>query len=115
MLIGRAHAASCAGCFRTARGRVWSRSHERGHAIRVSREALNRAKRRAATRGVGAAASAPLLAIAGAGSGKTTTLAHRVTHLMVSGVEPLTRAPAKFSSAERGRGQGASDRAPPRG
>src|SRR3954451_20928999 len=30
----------------------------------------------------------PLLIIAGAGSGKTNTLAHRVGHLIVSGVDP---------------------------
>src|SRR5213080_1720771 len=30
----------------------------------------------------------PLLIIAGAGTGKTTTLAHRVAHLMVRGADP---------------------------
>jgi DNA helicase-2/ATP-dependent DNA helicase PcrA len=32
--------------------------------------------------------SFPLLIIAGAGSGKTNTLAHRVAHLIVSGADP---------------------------
>ena len=31
---------------------------------------------------------APLLIIAGAGSGKTNTLAHRVAHLIVNGADP---------------------------
>ena len=30
----------------------------------------------------------PLLIIAGAGTGKTNTLAHRVAHLIVQGVDP---------------------------
>lgn len=51
-------------------------------------DALNPAQRRAVTHGVGVVASSPLLVIAGAGSGKTNTLAHRVAHLMVSGADP---------------------------
>ena len=51
---------------------------------------LNPEQRRAAEHGVGGTACpvAPLLVIAGAGSGKTNTLAHRVAHLIVSGVDP---------------------------
>ena len=37
---------------------------------------------------VGSGQYAPLLVIAGAGSGKTNTLAHRVAHLIVQGAEP---------------------------
>ena len=37
---------------------------------------------------VGPGTSTPLLVIAGAGSGKTNTLAHRVAHLIVNGVDP---------------------------
>jgi DNA helicase-2/ATP-dependent DNA helicase PcrA len=44
---------------------------------------LNPAQRQAATHG-----ERPLLVIAGAGSGKTNTLAHRVTHLIASGADP---------------------------
>jgi DNA helicase-2/ATP-dependent DNA helicase PcrA len=54
-------------------------------------EKLNSAQRCAAEHGVGLAAggiAGPLLVIAGAGSGKTDTLAHRVAHLIVSGVDP---------------------------
>ncbi|SDG44570.1 ATP-dependent helicase [Bosea robiniae] len=51
-------------------------------------DALNPAQRRAVIHGVGATAGSPLLVIAGAGSGKTNTLAHRVAHLMVSGADP---------------------------
>ena len=34
----------------------------------------------------------PLLVIAGAGSGKTNTLAHRVAHLIVNGADPRNSA-----------------------
>jgi DNA helicase-2/ATP-dependent DNA helicase PcrA len=44
---------------------------------------LNSAQRQAAEYGAG-----PLLVIAGAGTGKTMTLAHRVSHLVISGVSP---------------------------
>jgi DNA helicase-2/ATP-dependent DNA helicase PcrA len=46
-------------------------------------DALNPAQRQAAEHGSG-----PLLVIAGAGSGKTNTLAHRVAHLVVKGADP---------------------------
>ena len=36
----------------------------------------------------GPTSPAPLLVIAGAGSGKTNTLAHRVAHLIVNGADP---------------------------
>jgi len=55
-------------------------------------EALNPAQRSAVEHGsagtTGAPPSSPLLIIAGAGSGKTKTLAHRVAHLLVNGVDP---------------------------
>ncbi len=44
---------------------------------------LNDPQREAATYGTG-----PLLIVAGAGTGKTTTLAHRVAHLIATGVDP---------------------------
>jgi len=52
---------------------------------------LNAAQREAATFGEAATSglrSGPLLVIAGAGTGKTTTLAHRVAHLLLHGVPP---------------------------
>ena len=53
---------------------------------------LNAEQRRAVEHGVEAgtppAEATPLLIIAGAGSGKTNTLAHRVAHLIVSGADP---------------------------
>jgi DNA helicase-2/ATP-dependent DNA helicase PcrA len=48
---------------------------------------LNPNQRRAAEFGVGEAGG-PLLVIAGAGSGKTDTLAHRVAHLVLHGADP---------------------------
>jgi DNA helicase-2/ATP-dependent DNA helicase PcrA len=53
-------------------------------------ETLNPEQRRAVEHGVGpkGAAGAPLLVIAGAGSGKTNTLAHRVAHLVACGADP---------------------------
>jgi DNA helicase II / ATP-dependent DNA helicase PcrA len=52
---------------------------------------LNKEQRRAVKHGIDAecgTTAPPLLVIAGAGSGKTKTLAHRVAHLVVSGVDP---------------------------
>ncbi len=52
---------------------------------------LNPQQRRAVEHGVsgpGDIAGGPLLVIAGAGSGKTSTLAHRVAHLIVNGADP---------------------------
>jgi DNA helicase II / ATP-dependent DNA helicase PcrA len=54
-------------------------------------EKLNPEQRRAVEHGVrknDAAPGTPLLVIAGAGSGKTNTLAHRVAHLIVNGANP---------------------------
>ena len=51
-------------------------------------DTLNPEQRRAVEHGVGAAAAGPLLVIAGAGSGKTNTLAHRVAHLLTNGADP---------------------------
>src|SRR5712672_4663106 len=52
---------------------------------------LNSEQRRAVEHGVrekNCTPAAPLLVIAGAGSGKTDTLAHRVAHLIVNGADP---------------------------
>jgi DNA helicase-2/ATP-dependent DNA helicase PcrA len=54
-------------------------------------EILNREQRRAVEHGVQTKNGAPgaaLLVIAGAGSGKTNTVAHRVAHLIVNGADP---------------------------
>ncbi|MFN7104416.1 MAG: UvrD-helicase domain-containing protein, partial [Pseudorhizobium sp.] len=52
---------------------------------------LNDRQRQAVEHGVGlpgGTVGGPLLIIAGAGSGKTNTLAHRVAHLIVNGADP---------------------------
>ena len=52
---------------------------------------LNPQQRRAVEYGVkpgNAKDVGPLLVIAGAGSGKTKTLAHRVAHLIINGIDP---------------------------
>ncbi|UXS33414.1 ATP-dependent helicase [Agrobacterium tumefaciens] len=52
---------------------------------------LNEQQRKAVEHGVGLSdghTAGPLLIIAGAGSGKTNTLAHRVAHLIVNGADP---------------------------
>ncbi len=54
-------------------------------------EKLNEQQRKAVEHGVGLVnghVAGPLLIIAGAGSGKTNTLAHRVAHLIVNGADP---------------------------
>jgi DNA helicase II / ATP-dependent DNA helicase PcrA len=56
-------------------------------------DVLNSAQRRAATFGAAAATdkgidAGPLLILAGAGTGKTNTLAHRAAHLVLNGVDP---------------------------
>ena len=49
---------------------------------------LNPDQRAAVEHGISAADPRPLLIIAGAGSGKTDTLAHRVAHLVMNGADP---------------------------
>ncbi len=51
-------------------------------------DALNPNQRLAVEHGVGDPTPKPLLVIAGAGSGKTNTLAHRVAHLIANGADP---------------------------
>ena len=65
----------------------------RKHSNTVSQylKGLNRQQRRAVTHGRKNGLSRdldPLLVIAGAGSGKTKTLAHRTAHLVVKGMDP---------------------------
>jgi DNA helicase-2/ATP-dependent DNA helicase PcrA len=49
---------------------------------------LNPQQRFAVEFGIGNRAQGPLLVIAGAGSGKTDTIAHRVAHLVFTGIDP---------------------------
>ncbi|NIJ58930.1 DNA helicase-2/ATP-dependent DNA helicase PcrA [Pseudochelatococcus lubricantis] len=70
---------------------------------------LNDRQRAAVEHGVGipgGAVGGPLLIIAGAGSGKTNTLAHRVAHLIVNGADPrriLLMTFSRRAAAEMGR------------
>src|SRR6266550_4552133 len=61
-------------------------------ATTVHLEKLNAAQRKAVTHGEALAEkgyrAGPLLIVAGAGTGKTDTLAHRVAHLVIHGVDP---------------------------
>jgi DNA helicase-2/ATP-dependent DNA helicase PcrA len=53
-------------------------------------DGLNSEQRKAVEHGIGPVGTIgpPLLVIAGAGSGKTNTLAHRVAHLIIKGADP---------------------------
>ena|SRR6476620_10017423 len=54
-------------------------------------DTLNSEQRRAVEHGVAGSdclSGVPLLVVAGAGSGKTNTLAHRAAHLIVNGADP---------------------------
>src|SRR5262249_17245721 len=71
----------------------WFADPTRGQAIMAHEYLadLNTEQRHAVEHGIDAecvTTAPPLLVIAGAGSGKTKTLAHRVAHLVVSGVDP---------------------------
>src|SRR5437870_12465509 len=59
-------------------------------AVATYLDSLNTEQRRAVEHGVDVDGTigSPLLVIAGAGSGKTNTLAHRVAHLIVNGADP---------------------------
>src|SRR5690606_31391708 len=93
--------------------------------LAVTAHTLNAEQRLAATHGElvnGRFVSGPLLIIAGAGTGKTNTLAHRVAHLLLSGVpaEPillltLTRRAAEEMLRRAERIAAAALRAAPRG
>ena len=61
---------------------------QRDSALRTDYLAKLNAGQRAAVEHGGGTVAGPLLIIAGAGSGKTNTLAHRVAHLIVCGADP---------------------------
>src|SRR5258708_33755748 len=64
-------------------------------------DTLNSEQRRAVEHGLSqqdCTVAGPLLVIAGAGSGKTNTLAHRVAHLIVNGADPRRILLMTFSS-----------------
>src|SRR5262245_28830840 len=65
--------------------------HPQPMSLHTYLKSLNAAQLSAVEHGViahGATIAGPLLVIAGAGSGKTNTLAHRAAHLIVHGVDP---------------------------
>jgi DNA helicase-2/ATP-dependent DNA helicase PcrA len=67
-------------------------------------DTLNSEQRRAVEHGLSqqdCTVAGPLLVIAGAGSGKTNTLAHRVAHLIVNGADPRRILLMTFSSGSR--------------
>ena len=62
-------------------------------------QGLNAEQRKPVEHGVagnGANIAGSLLVIAGAGSGKTNTLAHRVAHLIVNGTDPVGELEAAY-------------------
>jgi hypothetical protein len=71
-------------------------------AIDALLESLNPAQRSAVTFGVEAEGGRvpPLLIAAGAGTGKTKTLAHRVARLILGGVDPLHQAQYRSVTGE---------------
>src|ERR1700730_4791901 len=69
-------------------------------------DALNPGQRRAATFGTvvpeKGVSAGPLLILAGAGTGKTSTLAHRTAHLIVNGTDPSGLLRLNFRSSAGG-------------
>jgi DNA helicase-2/ATP-dependent DNA helicase PcrA len=93
----------------------------------ATEDSLNEAQRRAVHFGDAARAPGPLLVIAGAGSGKTKTLVHRVAHLLAGGVDPerillltfsrraaaeMERRTVRLLQRHRGAGSGVATRLP---